>query len=112
MRTITVSLQDGSVAIIPTVIGGRLASEQEAIDHFKRTREHFGIFKTQMDAENYDRLLHNQIEPGSYDRGGGMPGQGGVPGGPGQSGMPGAGGAAGAGGPSPLGPLAMPGAAY
>ena len=35
---------------------------QQAIDHFRKTGEHLGAFKTLEDAETYSQDLHKQQE--------------------------------------------------
>lgn len=60
VRTITIE-ENGKTILIPTVVNGKIVSNDEAIKHFHQTGEHMGIFKTEEDAEAYDRNLHNQM---------------------------------------------------
>jgi hypothetical protein len=60
VRSITVTLPDGKAVLIPTVVGGRVVSNQEAIQHFKQTGEHLGIFKDETAADQYANALHEQ----------------------------------------------------
>jgi len=60
VRSITVTLPDGKAVLIPTVVGGRVVSNQEAIQHFKQTGEHLGIFKDETTADQYANALHEQ----------------------------------------------------
>jgi hypothetical protein len=67
VRSISVGTDRGTV-LIPTVVGNRVVSNQEAIDHFKRTGQHLGIFDTHEHADAYSRALHTQQDapiPGS-----------------------------------------------
>jgi hypothetical protein len=68
MLTLTYPMEDGRVALIPTVYEGAAHTPQEAIQHFHQTKEHFGIFQNEEAANNYDRAMHNMIDPGSYER--------------------------------------------
>jgi hypothetical protein len=59
VRSITVGGENVEPAIlIPTVIGNRVVSNQEAIDYFRRTGEHLGQFDTPENADAYARSLH------------------------------------------------------
>lgn len=61
VRSITVGFGEGDSArtyVLPTVVGGRVVSEQEAIDHFRQTGEHLGAFQSLADAEDFSRRLH------------------------------------------------------
>ena len=49
---------DGKEVLIPTVINGKIVSEKEAWDHFRKTGEHFGTFDTPEHADAYAELLH------------------------------------------------------
>src|SRR5438105_8654550 len=60
LRTITVE-DNGRIVLLPTVVGGRVVSPQEAVDHYRRTGEHLGIFSDEAAAERYDQTLHDQI---------------------------------------------------
>lgn len=59
MRTITIGIgENGETALIPTVLDGVLLSDEDAIQHFKDTKEHFGIFQDQKLADRYDQHMH------------------------------------------------------
>lgn len=51
---------DGEEVLIPTVVNGRIVSEDEAIAHYRRTGEHLGKFKTPEDSTRYAEYLHEQ----------------------------------------------------
>jgi hypothetical protein len=56
------SIEDpqGRQVLIPMIVNGKLLSEEAATEHYKRTGEHLGIFKTPEDATRYGEQLHNQ----------------------------------------------------
>ena len=57
VRSITVGFGDKTY-VLPTVVGGKVVSNQEAIDHFKQTGEHLGVFGKPEDADAYAQRLH------------------------------------------------------
>lgn len=59
VRTITADI-DGKTVLLPTVINGKIVSNQEAIQHYKQTGEHMGIFNSQQAADQYDQNMHKQ----------------------------------------------------
>lgn len=59
VRTISIGIRNGEV-VIPTVIGDRVVSDREAIDHYRQTGEHLGVFRTVRDAERFAQALHEQ----------------------------------------------------
>ena len=62
VKTITLTDDSGKGINIPTVINGRVVDPKEAIDHFKKTKEHLGIFKTEKDALDAAQKLHEEQE--------------------------------------------------
>lgn len=51
--------EDGREILIPRIVNGQRLSEQEAIDHYRKTKEHFGKFAAWQDADKYAESLHN-----------------------------------------------------
>lgn len=58
VRSMSIGTDQGEV-LIPTVIGNRVVSEQEAIAEYRRTGKHLGIFGTPQEATAYAESLHN-----------------------------------------------------
>ena len=59
VRSITVGVDDG-VVVIPTVSDdGRIMTNREAIDSYKSTGRHLGIFKDDQSALLFSKRLHN-----------------------------------------------------
>jgi hypothetical protein len=48
--------------LIPTVVNGRVVSDEQAVAHYRSTGEHLGIFRTPDDATTYARQLHRDQE--------------------------------------------------
>jgi hypothetical protein len=61
VRTISIGTDQGEV-LIPTVVGNRVVSDEEAIREYQRTGKHLGIFGTPEDATSYAQSLHQQQE--------------------------------------------------
>ncbi len=64
--TITIGLDGDKTAIIPTVVDGIQLSNEEAIQRFKQTQQHFGVFDSQAAADKYDEQMHKEhgfVEP-------------------------------------------------
>ncbi len=57
VRSISINV-DGKEVLIPTVVNGKVVSNQQAIDHFKKTGEHLGMFKDVASANAYAKSLH------------------------------------------------------
>jgi len=61
VRTMSIGTDQGEV-LIPTVINGRVVSDEEAIRHFETTGENFGTFRTPDEATAYAEALHQMHE--------------------------------------------------
>lgn len=63
VRSMSIGL-DGHEVLIPTVIrsGGKwiVADPQTAIDHYRKTGEHLGVFASPETANAYAKALHQQ----------------------------------------------------
>lgn len=57
VRSISINA-DGREVLIPTVVDGKVVSNQDAIDHYRSTGEHLGVFKDSTDATAYAGWLH------------------------------------------------------
>lgn len=66
VRSISID-QDGHSYLIPTVVGDRVVSNDDAIKHFQQTGENLGQFKTWQDADAYAKTLHDQ-QAAEYDQ--------------------------------------------
>ena len=62
VRTMTITDDQGRGINIPTVIDDRVVDPKEAIEHFKKTKQHLGVYKTQQDALNAAQKLHEDQE--------------------------------------------------
>jgi hypothetical protein len=59
VRSISIGTPEGTV-LIPTVVGGRVVSNDEAIAHYRTTGQHLGIFPDDKSAEEYANRLHEE----------------------------------------------------
>jgi hypothetical protein len=59
VRSISIGTDQGEV-LIPTVVGNKVVSNEEAIAHYKQTGQHLGIFDNEADATAYAQSLHNE----------------------------------------------------
>jgi hypothetical protein len=60
VRSMSIGTDQGEV-LIPTVSpDGRIMGADEAIDLYRRTGQHLGIFRTPQDATSYAETLHQQ----------------------------------------------------
>ena len=58
VRSITITDNYGRVILIPTVVGNRVVSNDEAIRHYQQTGEHLGVFGNLAAANAYAQHLH------------------------------------------------------
>lgn len=61
IQSITITIDGGRGVLIPTIVNGRRVSEEEAIQHFERTGEHLGIFRSEEEASAYGKALSAQM---------------------------------------------------
>ena len=54
--------ENGQEVLIPTVVNGRVVSDDEAIDHYHRTGEYLGKFNSIKEADDYAEKLHEDQE--------------------------------------------------
>lgn len=59
VRSISVGMDEGTV-LLPTVVGGKVVSNSDAISHFQKTGENLGLFKDDDAADAYGEALHEQ----------------------------------------------------
>lgn len=58
---------NGKETLIPTVVDGKFLTDDEAVDRFKKTGQHLGIFADPKSADEYVGLLHKSQEAvGNY----------------------------------------------
>ena len=60
-RSFSVNI-DGQEVLLPTVVNGKIVSEEEAIKHYETTGEHLGKFNTPEEANAYAEQLHQEQE--------------------------------------------------
>jgi hypothetical protein len=61
VRTISIGV-DGKEVLIPTVVGNKVLSDEDAIKEFERTGKHLGKFATPEAASSFAESLHKQQE--------------------------------------------------
>lgn len=59
VRAITVGPENGRYFLLPTVVGKKVVSNQAAIDHWRKTGQHLGVFASEASADHYANQLHN-----------------------------------------------------
>jgi hypothetical protein len=59
VRSISVEM-DGKNIVLPTVINGQIVSDEEAVNHYRQTGEHLGIFSSSYAANKFARALHKE----------------------------------------------------
>jgi hypothetical protein len=61
VRSISIGTDSGEV-LIPTVVRGRVVSNEEAIAEFRRSGRHLGVFASPREATEYAKQLHKSEE--------------------------------------------------
>jgi hypothetical protein len=59
VRSITVGIGPGRFVLLPTVVGQRIVSNDAAIQHWRNTGQHLGMFVNENAADRYAVNLHN-----------------------------------------------------
>jgi len=54
--------ENGKEVLIPTVINGRIVSDEEAINHYRKSGEYLGKFDSVEEANSYAEQLHKEEE--------------------------------------------------
>ena len=62
VRSMSFQDEDGKEVLIPTVVNGKIVSDDEAIKHYYKTGEYLGKFNTVDEANKYAEELHSQQE--------------------------------------------------
>jgi len=57
VRSIGVTFDDGTY-LLPTVVGNRVVSDDEAVQHFRKTGQHLGVFNNPAESNAYAEWLH------------------------------------------------------
>jgi len=60
LRSMSIGTGRGET-LIPTIVGGKELTPDAAVDHFRRTGEHLGIFNTPEAADIYGRDLSQRM---------------------------------------------------
>lgn len=63
---------DGEEILIPQVVNGKVVSQKAAIDHYFKTKQNLGVFKSAAAADAYAQRLHNE-QARLYGRDRGLP---------------------------------------
>lgn len=66
VRSISITDDQGRAWLLPTVIGGKLVSNEDAIAHWRQTGENLGYFDTEDNANAYAQALH-EAQAKQYD---------------------------------------------
>jgi hypothetical protein len=59
IRSISIN-EEGREILLPTVINGKVVSNEEAIAHYHQTGEHLGVFADQQSADQMAQKLHEE----------------------------------------------------
>lgn len=60
VRSISITDDRGRAILIPTVVGNKVVSNQEAIQNYQKTGQHLGVFENEGAATRYAESLHQQ----------------------------------------------------
>lgn len=60
---------NGQEILVPTVVGGKVVSDDEAINHYFKTGNFLGKFQTPDEATRFASRLHNEYAKGKYEKG-------------------------------------------
>lgn len=60
VRSITVTDDQGHAYLIPTVIGGKVVSDADAVAYWKKTGQNLGVFASEKAADAYSIRLHDE----------------------------------------------------
>ncbi len=52
--------EDGKEVLIPQIVGGKLLSREQAVDHYLKTQEHLGKFDSPANADEYGKSLSDK----------------------------------------------------
>ncbi len=66
VRSMSFNDGKGREVLVPTAYGGAVHSEDDAIDNYRKTGEHMGVFSTPEDATAYAMKVHDDYEKGKY----------------------------------------------
>lgn len=58
VRSITIGPDDGKYTLIPTVVGNKVVSNDDAIKNYRKTGQHLGRFDSEDHADAYAQSLH------------------------------------------------------
>jgi hypothetical protein len=59
---VVVKLPNGRAVVIPTVVGGRALTPEQAIQHFQQTGEHLGVFADAASAGQFASAVQQQAQ--------------------------------------------------
>lgn len=58
-RSFSIGTDKGEV-LIPRIFDGKDHTEKEAIEHYRKTGQHMGVFDTPEHADQYANAIHNR----------------------------------------------------